>query len=151
MPATVTLSTATLTYAVGSNDRSVIVSSTTGILPGMRLYADGELMTVESLGVSPSVNVRRGTDNTSATSHASGVSLYIGRGDQFYTRDPVGSPSPAIAVSPWINAPAGKIWWRQGDATGASAAGAWWQLQVPTYAVGALGVRTQTVDPSSST
>ena len=103
MPATVTLATTTLAQATTGGAREIKVASTTGILPGLRLFLDGELMQVVSLGISPWVNVLRGRDGTRAEIHDSGTTIYIGRADQFYSKDPVGAPAEVIEVSPYIN------------------------------------------------
>ncbi len=151
MAATVTLSTTTLLAGVGAADRSVKVASTSGLTPSVRLFVNGELMEVVSLGVSPWVNVRRGVDGTAAAPHDSADTIYIGRADQFYVSDPVGAPPEAIPVSPYINAINGTVWFAQGDAEPSGRCQRWWQQQTTTYGVGALGVRTSTLNPSSST
>jgi hypothetical protein len=147
MPATVTLSTTTLQAGVDSGDRQVLVASTSGLTPDIRLWIDTELLTVVSLGVSNWVNVLRGVDGTAAQQHDSGATITIGRADQFYGSDPVGAPEPAIPISPYINAINGTVWFAQGDTVGSR----WWQKQTATYGVGALGIRTVAYDPMSST
>ena len=149
MPATVTLSTTTLQGGVEAGDRQVLVASTSGLTSGLRLWIDTELMEVVSLGVNPWVNVLRGVDGTSAQRHDSGATITIGRADQFYGSDPVGAPPDAVPVSPYINAIEGTVWFAQGDSLGAGRR--WWQKQTATYGAGALGVRTTTLDPTSST
>ena len=151
MPATVTLASTTLSVPCGSSDGVIKVASTSGLTPGTRLFLDGELMTVVSLGVDPWVNVQRGRDGTAALPHDGGGTIYIGRADQFYEADPIGSPSEAIAVSPWINARNGSVWFAQGDSVPTGTAVRWWQKQTATYSFGPLGVRTVTLDPTSST
>ena len=149
MPATVTLSTTTLQAGVGSGDRQVLVASTSGLTPGVRLFADSELMSVVSLGVSNWVNVLRGVDGSAAQHHDSGATITIGRADQFHSTDPTGAPPEAIPVSPYINVINGAVWFAQGDAN--SAGKRWWQKQTTTYGTGALGVRTSELSPESST
>jgi hypothetical protein len=151
MPATVTLSTTTLQQTAGASDSQIKVESTSGMFPGTRLWIDRELMTVVSLGVSPWVNVLRGVDGTSAQAHSSLSTVTIGRGDQFYSIDPVGRPFDAISVSPYINVLTGDVWLAQGDAQPDGTAVRWWQKVTTTYGVGALGVRTTTQDPTAST
>jgi len=151
MPATVTLSSTSLELTAKASDTQVKVASTSGLIPGLRLFVDGELMSVVSLGVSPWVNVRRGVDGTSAQDHYRGAVAWIGRADQFYFTDPAGSPPPEIPVSPYINAANGSLWFAQGDnIPGKDQSFRWWQKQTTTYGQGALGVRTITTDPSSS-
>lgn len=151
MPATVTLSTTTLSEAVTSSAGRIKVASTSGLLTGTRLFVNGELMAVIRLDVDPWVNVARGVDGTASAPHASSATAYIGRADQFYTSDPVGIPAAAIPVSPHINAQNGKVWWAQGDTLPEGNANRWWQLQSETHGTGALGIRTTTLEPESST
>lgn len=152
MPATVTLSTTTLSAPVNGFDGVIKVASTAGILPGLRLFVDGEAMTVISLGIDPYVNVRRGSDGTTAKPHASSQTVYIARGDQLYRQDPKGRPLDEIEVSPWINVRTGSVWFAQGDTAPAGGfADRWWQLQTTTYDTGALGVTTKTLSPTAST
>jgi hypothetical protein len=148
MPATVTLSTTTLSTAVGPGDTSILVASTSGLVNGTRLFVDRELMAVAGLGVGTAVNVIRGVDGTSATPHDSSSLIYIGRADQFYSQDPVGAPPEAIPVSPYINVTTGGIWFAQGDTLPPMFGYRWWQPAVTTYTTGALGVRQTTQDPS---
>lgn len=149
MPATVTLRTTTLAAGVASTDGEVKLDSTTNVVKDTRLYVDGELMRVVSVGVDSWVKVVRGVDGTLSSAHPSGVTVYVGEAHQFYTKDPVGRPPDAIPVSPYINVQNGSVWFAQGDTT--STAKRWWQRQTVTYTTGALGVRTSTLDPTSST
>jgi hypothetical protein len=146
MPATVTLSTTTLGPRVGASGRSVQVASTSGLIPGIWLFCDGELMSVVRLGVGTDVTVLRGQGGTRATEHASGATIYIGRPDQFYSSDPVGRPPDAIPVDPHINAANGAVWF----ATGAGDTRRW-ERQVATTTAGPLGVSVTTLSPTSST
>ncbi len=155
MAATTTLTSTTLPVAVGATDGSLPLVSTSGIVPGVRLYlADsvasrGELCAVISLGIGTSVNVRRGADGTASAAHAAGTTVTIGRADQFYEADPVGMPPPAVLVSPWINVRTGAQWLAQGDEAGAGTALRFWQQVAVTVTPGALGVRVVTQTPSS--
>lgn len=151
MAATVTLSTTTLKAPASAGATSVNVASTSGITPGLRLWIDRELMAVERLGVSTLVHVRRGVDGTAAAPHSSAAVVTIGRGDQFYAVDPVGTPPHAIPVSPYINVMTGDVWLAKGDNIGPDGdTGRWWQKVSTSYATGALGVRQSTSDPSAS-
>ena len=151
MPATVTLSSTTLQLPVGASDGQIKVDSTAGMNPGTRLWIDRELMSVITLGIDPWVNVMRGVDGTAATPHNSLASIIIGRADQFYGEDPIGRPSEAILVSPYINVVTGAVWFAQGDVLPTGQSVRWWQQQTTTYSEGALGVRTTTLDPTAST
>ena len=151
MPATETLSTTTLSLSVGAADRQVKVVSTSGLLPGRQLFIAGELMEVVSIGIDPWVKVLRGRGGTAGVAHDSGTTIYVGRADQFYVSDPVGSPPNAILVSPYINVTTGGIWFARGDTLPGEHAKRWWQKQTITYSEGALGVRVQTLDPTVST
>lgn len=147
MPATETLGTTTLLKPVAASDRLVSVESVSGLIPGMRLFCDGELMALVSLGIGTEVVVRRGVDGTIAAPHDSSATVYAGRADQFYRSDPVGAPPEAIHVSPWINVANGSIYFANGDEGGAR----WWQKQTTTYSIGALGIRIAERTPTSST
>lgn len=151
MPATVTLSTTTLSEGVDSSQGSIKVASTSGLLPGVRLFLDKELMSVINLGVGTNVNVRRGQDGTASAPHSSSSTIYIGNADQFYFSDPQGAPPSATQVSPYINARTGTVWHAQGDVLPDGQTYRWWQPVTTTYGTGALGVRTRTEDPTSST
>jgi len=151
MPATVTLSTTTLRQVVSATENQIKVASTAGLFPGTRLWIDRELMRVVSLGIDPVVNVVRGVDGTGGAPHSSNSTITIGRADQFYMTDPVGRPDEAIPVSPYINILTGVVWFAQGDVEPVGLSDRWWQPQTTTWEVGALGVRTKTLDPESST
>lgn len=151
MPATVTLATTTLNATASATDGQILVASTSGITPGLCLWVDRELMCVIRLGVGSWVLVQRGIDGTMSTAHASGSTLTIGRPDQFYATDPRGRPPEEIPVSPYINVANGTTWFAQGDTQPAGLANRWWQVQTTTRDVGALGVRTVALDPTSST
>jgi hypothetical protein len=150
MPATVTLSSTTLAADINGASDMVSVASRDGLYPGRRMYVEGELMAVLDLGPASWVKVRRGVDGTAAAPHLSSAAVWIGRADQFYSSDPVGDPPPAIPVSPYINAENGTIWFAQGD-NAPGGGNRWWQKQVATYGTSALGARTVTFDPTSST
>lgn len=149
MPATVTLNSTTLSEAIGAADGSVKLASVSDVFPGYFLYVDGELMRVISVGIGTNVNVTRGVGGTGGVPHVSGLTVYIGQGHQFYHRDPVGRPNLAIPVSPYINLANGSVWFARGDAT--DSGNRWWQEQTVTREVGALGVVTTSLDPTSST
>ncbi len=148
--ATYTLGTTNFAKPVGKFDSQVYVASTSGLVAGMRLFADRELMSVTSLaGFANLVNVRRGVDGTAAERHGTEVTVYSGAADQFYRQDPEGQPRTDLLVTPWINVRTGDVWFAQGDqfANGQR----WWQKQTTTYGFGALGERLTTQTPTSST
>lgn len=147
----VTLSTTTLSASVGPLDQAVNLASTSGVLPGYRLYIDRELMRVLSIGVGTWVNVQRGVDGTATTSHASSATVTIGQADQFYSQDPTGPPPSEVPVTPWINVINGTQWTAQGDETGANLQARWWAKTETVHGVGALGVRTATSAASDTT
>jgi hypothetical protein len=151
MPATVTLSSTTLATGTGAADPQIKVSSVSGLTPGIRLFVDGELMSVVSLGLGTSVNVRRGVDGTASAAHPQMATVWIGRADQFYSTDPVGQPAASIPVSPYINAANGSVWFAQGDSGPASLSVRWWQQQNTARTVGPLGIITPSTDVSAST
>jgi hypothetical protein len=161
MPATVTLSTTTLTAPVDEHQGIVSLASTSGVIAGRRLYVDGEVMTVLALLTSPLVKVIRGVDGTRGAAHPPSATVYIAEPHQLYTKDPVGAPPNAVAVSPWINVIKGKLWFAQGDNAASNLpigtppgdfqTVRWWQEMTTTHGDGALGVSTTTLDPTSST
>ena len=68
--------------------------------------------------------VVRGVGGSRALPHVSGVTVYVGASQQFYTQDPQGDPPVVPAVLPWINVITGNIWTVSGSAwvlTGGSA------------------------------
>lgn len=142
MPATVTLRQTAFVTPVVSSDTVVYLGSLTGITPGMRLFANAEMMTVDRLtGITTGVVVRRGTDGTVSKSHSTQEVVFVGRGDQFYDRDPAGVPPMVVPVLPWINIERRVIWTIQGDDDGPGVAARTWQLVLPYQERGALGVR----------
>lgn len=151
MPATVTLATTTLTSPVGVTDNIINLADTTGLFKGLRLYVDGEMMKVMNTLSLLQATVARGVDGTGAAAHPSGVTIYIGRADQFYERDPIGAPPAVILVSPYINVIDGRVWFAQGDASSTGTSNRYWTQQTNTHTGGELGFRTSTLDPTSST
>ncbi len=152
MPATVTLSTTTLAIGIDSGAGEITLASVSGISPDLCLWIDRELMSVNSLVPGTNrVKVRRGIGGTAASAHSSSALVTIGRGDQFYSSDPVGAPSSEILVSPYINTTNGSIWYAQGDATPSGRTYRWWENVTTTYGYGSLGIRTQESAPTSST
>lgn len=151
MAATVTLATTTLTRAVSPSDSDVQLASLTGVVPGLRLYMDRELMTVLSLGIGTLVNVLRGKDGTITCGHSGGSTVTIGRGDQFYDFDPVGLPPNEVLVSPWINVRNGKWWTAEGDEVGPGLSARYWAETTATRSIGALGARLTTNAATTTT
>ena len=151
MPATVTLSTTTLTNGIGPQDRDVKLASNTGVRTGLFLFAGRELMRVDEVLGNGLVRVSRGQSGTASQKHSSSAVVTIGSGTQFYTQDPVGSPAEATEVAPWINTRNGKVWYAQGDAQPTGLTFRWWQDATTTYSFGPLGIRTTESSPTSST
>ena len=151
MAATVTLATTTLTTGLNPSETVICVADLAGIRPGLYLFAGRELMVVRSTGPSLCVKVGRGVAGTAATDHSSSEVVTIGTPDQFYQSDPVGRPSEATQVAPWINAKNGKVWYAQGDAQPTGLTFRWWQDVTTSYSIGALGIRATDAAPTSST
>lgn len=151
MPATETLATTSLVAPIGTSDTVICVASPTGVVKGMGLWVDKELMRVIGPDVVANTGycfkVRRGSSGTIASAHFGGATVTIGRGDQFYFSDPTGQPPLAVPVSPWINTANGKVWVAQGDDVNGNA-NRWWQEVTTTYGVGALGVLTTDTNPN---
>lgn len=148
--ATYTLATTTFKSAVAASDSTIYLTSTTGVYPGIRLYANRELMTVDRLtGISTGVVVLRGQHGTATRAHSTAEAVYIGAGDQFFADDPVGLPPNPPKVSPRINVLTGVLWVVQGDVVGPGSLNQTWQPVTSTQTPGALGVRvTTTTTPS---
>jgi hypothetical protein len=151
MPARVTLGTTLNTNTILAGDGRIRLASTSGVFPGKFLFIDGELMRVVGPDPDQWFRVLRGQAGTPVLPHVSGCTVYIGEGSQFYAQDPVGRPPETFEVSPWINVQGNRVWFAQGDNDPVGLADRWWQLQVLTRDVGALGVRTATPSPTSST
>jgi hypothetical protein len=151
MPATVTLSTTTLSAPVDQHVNVISLASTSGVSAGKRLFVDGELMQVLRLGVGTQVVVARGVDGTAGAEHPSNATVYIGDAHQFYSKDPVGRPHVEIPVSPYINVLNGSVWFARGDTSPSADANRWWQKQTTTYGTSGVGVLTSTLDPTAST
>src|SRR5262245_420250 len=115
MAATETLATVTLLSTMDAQEASLLLSSTTGIFPGVRLFVDRELMQVIGIGVGNNVNVRRGVDGSAAAPHVNNSTMYYGRASQFYQSNPLGRPTDAVLVTPYINVVNGTVWLPQGD------------------------------------
>lgn len=148
--ATITLSSTTFAATVQASDSIVSFASTSGIVPGVRLYADMELMGVERPHtVSGMWVIRRGLQGTATRRHSSAATVYIGRADQFYEQDPKGAPNPEPYVTPHINILTGDVWSMQGDDIGPMADARTWQKVTTAQTIGALGVRVNTVTTPS--
>lgn len=141
---TATLTTTTTTAPCAANDTSIVLASLVGVAPGVCLFVDAELLCVTGYGVGTAVSVLRGRGGSSTRPHGSGATVYIGRADQFYDQDPMGTPETPPVVLPWINTVTGSVWQPVGDETGPSAAARYWQRQIPVTSAGALGAN-QTV------
>src|SRR5678815_1405370 len=149
MPATTTLATTTLTNSLGVTGNRLVVASMAGMVPGIRLFIEGELMAV--VGSNGVVDVKRGVDGTAAQPHSAGATVYIGRADQFYQGPPVGIPAAVIEVSPYIDTLSGAVWFAQGDASSPGSLSRFWQQQTATRTAAPMGFRSTTLDPTSST
>jgi len=150
MAALATLTTTTLVNPVSSSESMLILTSVTGIVPDLYLYADRELMKVTSIGITSTagtqVYVRRGADGTAGAPHHSGALVTIGRGDQFYMTNPVGAATASPLVNPWINVLTGEQWTVQGDD-----AAPYWARTEYVHTVGAFGVRSSVATTSDTT
>lgn len=148
--ATVSLSSTTFATTVEPSDTLVNLTSTSGIVPGVSVFCDRELMFVERLtGIGTQTIVRRGQDGTSATRHATNSTVWIGRGDQFYNSTPTGLPPAVLLVYPYIDVRTGVIWVAQGDETGPNNAGRVWAQTTQAMVAGALGNQSVVVTTPS--
>lgn len=150
MSALATLTTTTLATDVSSSDSLVKLTSTSGVVPGVCLYCEQELMTVDRLDGNGFAIVHRGDEGTAARAHTSLAPITIGRAHQFYQTNPFGAAPAVQLVTPWINVLTGEQWTAQGDETGLSP-NLWWARTEYTHTVGALGVRSSVPAASSVT
>lgn len=150
MSALATLATTTLAAPVSSSDSLVKLTSTSGVVPGIYLYCEQELMQVDRLDANGYAIVRRGQSGTASQPHVSTAVVTIGRGDQFYFVNPFGTPPSVQLVSPWINVLTGEQWTAQGDETGLSPNLYWAKTQY-VHSTGALGVRSSIAEVSTTT
>lgn len=145
MQATVSLSTTGLAADVSASDTLWTLTSTSGVAPGVLLYASRELVAVDRLtGIGNQVIVRRGVEGTVSSPHTTADTFYIGTGVQFFSQDPAGLPPNPIPVFPYINVLNGVLWTSQGDDTGPNQQGRTWQPITTSQSIGPLGVRVNT-------
>jgi hypothetical protein len=150
MVALFTLATTTFASNVGELDTQVNLTSTTGVVPGIRLFANRECLAVEKLtGVGNYAIVRRGVDGTFNRPHNTQETVYIARPDQLFSTDPVGIPIAGVYSNPHINVFTGTIWVVQGDDSGPGIYARSWQQVTSTQTAGPLGVRTNTTTTPS--
>lgn len=147
---TFTLSSTTLSQPAQVGDSQIVVTSTSGIVPGVALFINREQMIVERLtGIGNAVLVRRGQNGTETRAHGTVDTLWVGSPDYFFTSDPQGTPQIAPRVLPHINILTGVVWYVQGDEDGPSAQARTWQPATTSQTIGPLGVRvTTTTIPS---
>ena len=131
-----TLSSTTLSLALGAGDRIVSLASVSGIAtpsavsgldPVDCLVVGGEAVRVTRvIPGSTAVEVERGMFGSRVAAHASGATVYLARAGELYQQDPVGDPPSVPDVLPWINTVSGLIWfviedaWVPADGAGAS-------------------------------
>jgi hypothetical protein len=114
-----TLSTITLTTAVGATDTNWTVSSTTGLTApsvgsmGSALYVDGDYLLIDSIPSSTTLVVKRQAraGSTQVGHLANAVIFYATYPNQFFETMPLGTCQTAtMAVSPYIDVKAGDMW-----------------------------------------
>lgn len=90
----VTTSSTTTSAAVGTTDTTVSLSSSTNVTsnPATLLLMDGEAMNVTAINTTTNVaTVQRGVNGTRASTHASGVTVWLGPPSYFGRYNPGGS------------------------------------------------------------
>lgn len=146
MQSTFTLATTTFATPVRAGDNFINLASTTGIIPGIFLFANREVMKVEFLtGIGNNAKVLRGLEGTETRAHSMADTIYIAPGYQLFETDPTGLPPAATFVNPHINVKNGIVWVVQGDDVGGGTANRTWQQVTSTQTIGSLGVRVDTV------
>lgn len=150
MQATFTLATTTFASPIAVSDTQVNLTSTSGIVPGVFLFANRELFKVERLtGIGNLVVVLRGREGTPTGPHGTGETVYIAAGYQLFDQDPTGLPVGAAFSNPYINIKNGVVWVTQGDDIGPGALARSWQPVTTTQTIGSYGVRVTTVTTPS--
>ncbi len=150
MQATFTLATTGFSLPVKTIDTRLILTSTSGVVPGVFLFANRELMRVQYLtGVGNEVVVLRGRDGTETRAHGTGETIYIAQGYQLYEQDPQGLAPLNAFVNPHINVRNGTVWVIQGDDEGGGTQARSWQQVTTTQTIGPLGVRVNTTTTPS--
>ncbi len=144
MVATFTLPTTTFAAAVAVGDTQVSVSSTSGVVPGVFLFANRESMKVVGILPNGNVSVMRGRDGTATRPHATNETVYVAQGFQLFDTDPQGTlaASTVPLCNPHINVLNGTVWVTVGDDDGADVGARVWQQVTTTQTTGALGVRS---------
>lgn len=154
MAALATLASTTLLYPCDAAASMITLASVANVAPGMFLWAhpNRELFRVVSLGPtgSTAVNVQRGSEGSTASRHVAAETVFIGRGDQFYQRNPMNLPMPEVLVQPWINTVSGAVFWPVGDDSGPGAQNRTWVKATVTPGIGPLGVRTNVIAPTAA-
>jgi hypothetical protein len=147
---TFTLATTTFASPVLKEDTQVNLTSTSGIAPGVFLYATREAMLVVALtGIGNMATVLRGREGTETRAHSTTETVYLAQGYQLFDQDPQGVPAAATFANPHINVRTGTLWVVQGDDVGPGTAARTWAPITSTQTIGALGVRvTTTTVPS---
>jgi hypothetical protein len=145
-----TLTTTTFTAPVAASDTQVIVASTSGIVPGVFLFANRELFkVVRATGIGNAFVVLRGQEGTHTRDHGTGETIYLAQGYQLFVTDPQGLPPTVTFANPHINVVSGTVWVVQGDDLGPGTGARSWQPVTTTQTAGALGVRVTTVTTPS--
>ena len=148
--ATVNLASTTFKAPVQSGDTILYLNSTSGIVPGVFLFANREAMRVQYVNaVNSGVVVLRGVSGTATRVHSPLETVWIALGSQLYEQDPVGVPSVGVYVSPHINVINGNVWVPTGDETQDGSQARLWQLVTSAPGAGALGVRVNPVTTPS--
>lgn len=151
--ATLTLGSVTLAQSCAAGESPVKFSSATGLTPGVRVFADAELMAITSQGLTDTTGtwfeVRRGVDGTSSSAHSGSITCRYGSADSFYANDPVGAPGPSVPVLPYINVLTGWYWQAMGDDQ--EGGRRWWARQLNEHSAGPLGINAETAVTSEFT
>ncbi len=152
MLATFTLATTNFASAVSESDTIVNLASTSGIVPGVFLFANREAMKVVGLtGIGNYASVLRGKAATVTRAHSTNETVWIAQGYQLFETDPQGTLSAGAVplANPHINVMNGTVWVTQGDDDGADVGARTWQQVTTTQSFGALGIRQNvTTTPS---
>lgn len=145
MVATYTLATTGFANPVLASDSIICFMSTSGLVPGVFVFANRELMRIVGPTVAQCYTVLRGQDGTETRAHSPLETVYIAQGFQLFSTDPTGVPPVGVRSNPHINVQNGNVWVIQGDEVGSGTQDRSWQLVTTVQSIGALGVRQYTV------
>ncbi len=151
MIATFTLPSTTFAASVAEGDTQVNLTSTTGVFPGIFLFANREALKVTGFMPNGNAAVLRGQNGTATRAHATNETVWVAPGYQLFDIDPQGTLGPKTVplCNPHINVQSGAVWVTVGDDDGPMVgARVWQQVTTTTSQSDPDGRQTTTFTPS---